>query len=59
MISKGKNRDTAWFSIIDSEWPVIRKAFEAWLSPKNFNEDGTQKRKLEEIRAGLSTGAPA
>lgn len=59
MISKGKNRDTAWFSIIDSEWPGIREAFEAWLSPDNFNEDGTQKRKLEEIRAGLSAGVLA
>lgn len=56
MISKGKNRDTAWFSIIDSEWPVIRDAFETWLSPDNFNEDGSQKRKLEDIRAGLSAG---
>jgi len=59
MISKGKNRDTAWFSMIDSEWPVIREAFETWLSPDNFKEDGTQKRKLEDIRAGLSAGAAA
>jgi RimJ/RimL family protein N-acetyltransferase len=54
MISKGVNRDTAWFSMIDGEWPVIREAFEAWLAPENFGPDGLQKRKLEDIRAGLS-----
>ncbi len=59
MISKGQNRDTAWFSMIDGEWPVIRQAFEAWLSPDNFDEDGLQKRKLDDIRAELSTGEQA
>jgi RimJ/RimL family protein N-acetyltransferase len=54
MVSKGANRDTAWFSIIDSEWPVIRDAFEAWLDPDNFDADGSQKRKLEDIRAGMA-----
>src|SRR5690606_28027628 len=53
MISKGKNRDTAWFSMIDGEWPLIKSAFEAWLSPENFDSEGQQKRKLEEIRKGL------
>lgn len=50
MISKGANRDTAWFSMIDGEWPLIGKAFEIWLSPENFTADGAQKRKLEDIR---------
>ncbi|NTJ44934.1 GNAT family N-acetyltransferase [Agrobacterium larrymoorei] len=59
MISKGQNRDTAWFSMIDGEWPVIRQAFEAWLSPDNFDEDGLQKRKLDDIRAELSAGEQA
>ena len=36
MISKRANRDTAWFSMIDSEWPLLNAAFEAWLSPDNF-----------------------
>lgn len=54
MISKGANRDTAWFSMIDGEWPLIRKAFETWLSPDNFDADGVQKRKLEDIRAGIT-----
>lgn len=53
MLSRGKNRDTAWFSIIDDEWPRLRTAFEAWLDPANFNEDGSQKQKLEDIRNAL------
>jgi RimJ/RimL family protein N-acetyltransferase len=43
MIVKGKNRDTAWFSILDSEWPARNAAFERWLAPANFNSDGRQK----------------
>jgi hypothetical protein len=54
MLSKRANRDTAWFSIIDGEWPLLNAAFEAWLSPENFAGDGTQKRKLEDIRAELA-----
>ncbi len=51
IIVKGENRDTAWFSIIDGEWPALRAAFEAWLDPQNFDPDGRQKRRLEDIRA--------
>ena len=54
MLSKGKNRDTAWFSMIDSEWPLIRAAFEAWLSPENFDASGRQRRRLEDLRAELA-----
>nr|WP_316655833.1 GNAT family protein [uncultured Gellertiella sp.] len=54
MLSKGKNRDTAWYAMIDGDWPGIARAFEAWLSPENFNADGSQKRKLETIRTALS-----
>ena len=46
---KGRNRDTAWYSIIDTEWPRIKAAFEAWLDPANFEADGRQKQAL---RAG-------
>jgi RimJ/RimL family protein N-acetyltransferase len=46
-IVKGRNRDTSWFSIIDSEWPRIRAGFEAWLEPSNFDADGRQKAKLQ------------
>ena len=51
MVVKGKNCDTAWFSIIDKEWPALRTAYEDWLDPANFAADGGQKRRLEEIRA--------
>jgi RimJ/RimL family protein N-acetyltransferase len=54
MIIKGRNRDTAWFSILDSEWPAIRSAFEDWLQPGNFDAEGRQKRGLAVIRAGLA-----
>ena len=54
VISRGANRDTAWFSMIDSEWPLIKAGFEAWLSPDNFDADGQQKRKLDDIRGELS-----
>lgn len=57
MLSKGKNRDTAWFSMIDGEWPVIRAAFEAWLAPDNFDEVGRQKRRLEELRAEIAAAS--
>jgi RimJ/RimL family protein N-acetyltransferase len=47
MIIKGRNRDTAWFAIIDKDWPAIRKGFEAWLSDANFDAKGQQKAKLQ------------
>ncbi|MBB6261500.1 RimJ/RimL family protein N-acetyltransferase [Paenochrobactrum gallinarii] len=47
MVAKGLNRDSAWFSIIDSEWPALKRAYQAWLSSDNFNENGEQIRKLE------------
>lgn len=40
---KGRNRDTAWYSIIDTEWPQIKQGFEQWLEPANFDEEGNQK----------------
>lgn len=46
MIVKGQNRDTAWFSIVDSEWPARKQIFEAWLAPENFDAEGQQKRAL-------------
>lgn len=47
---KGRNRDTTWFSVTDYEFPKLEAAFKAWLDPSNFNEDGTQKVKLEDFR---------
>ena len=52
-IVKSHNRDTAWFAIIDSEWPAVRSALEAWLAPDNFDPDGDQLRRLEDVRAGM------
>ena len=54
MIVKGENRDTAWYSIIDKEWPALRKAYEDWLDPGNFDSDGNQKRRLEDFRKSLA-----
>lgn len=45
-IVKGRNRDTAWFSMLDSEWPPRKKALERWLDPSNFSDDGVQKQRL-------------
>jgi RimJ/RimL family protein N-acetyltransferase len=57
MLSKRENRDTAWFSIIDGEWPVKARAFDLWLDPSNFDGEGRQKQRLEDIRASLKADA--
>ena len=49
MIIKGKSRDTAWYSIIDAEWPARKARFEAWLAPDNFDAEGRQKQALSGI----------
>ncbi|HEX4770560.1 MAG TPA: GNAT family protein [Bryobacteraceae bacterium] len=46
MIVKGRNRDTAWFSMLDREWPARKSAFERWLDPSNFDEAGRQRKTL-------------
>lgn len=53
MVMKGENRDTAWYSIIDSEWPKLRAAFEAWLAPDNFDDGGQQIKSLREIHGAV------
>lgn len=45
-IIKGRNRDTAWYAMLDAEWPAAKKAFEAWLKEDNFDTNGQQKAKL-------------
>ena len=47
LIVKGRNRDTAWFAMLDKDWPRTRAAFERWLRPENFDEKGRQKAKLQ------------
>ncbi len=51
MVTKGRQRDTDWYSIIDDEWPRCREALLAWLDPENFDPNGTARRGLAEIRA--------
>jgi RimJ/RimL family protein N-acetyltransferase len=50
MIVRGRNRDTAWYSILDGEWPRVKHAFEAWLALDNFDAAGVQKHRLEQLR---------
>ncbi len=47
LIVKGRNRDTAWYSLLDHEWPAVRTAFERWLAPANFDEAGAQRSPLD------------
>jgi RimJ/RimL family protein N-acetyltransferase len=49
MIVKGRNRDTAWYAMLDSEWPARKAAFERWLDPANFDEQGKQKTSLSRL----------
>jgi RimJ/RimL family protein N-acetyltransferase len=49
MIIKDRSRDTAWFAMLETDWPARKVAFEGWLVPENFNTDGTQKKRLGEL----------
>ncbi|SMX47180.1 GNAT family N-acetyltransferase [Maliponia aquimaris] len=50
-ITKGRNRDTAWYAILDSEWPALRGAFDTWLAPENFDADSRQRQSLSTLTA--------
>jgi RimJ/RimL family protein N-acetyltransferase len=50
LVRRGRNRDNAWFSIIDGEWPAVRDRFEMWLDPSNFDADGRQRRSIASCR---------
>jgi RimJ/RimL family protein N-acetyltransferase len=50
MVVKGRNRDTAWFSMIDAEWPALETGYAAWLAEDNFDGQGRQRRSLEQCR---------
>ena len=52
-VYKGRNRDTAWFAVIDRDWPALRNAFETWLAPDNFDAEGKQKIRLSDLTAPL------
>ena len=47
LVIKGRNRDTAWYSMLDSEWPQVKQAFKQWLRPENFDAEGRQKSRLK------------
>jgi RimJ/RimL family protein N-acetyltransferase len=49
MVVKGESRDTAWFAIVDTDWLSIRRGFEQWLEPANFDRQGRQKARLAEL----------
>jgi RimJ/RimL family protein N-acetyltransferase len=53
VVVKGRNRDTAWFSILDRDWPAIRANFEAWLKPSNFDANGRQLVSLGDLNRSL------
>lgn len=53
VIYKQRTRDTAWYSIIDSEWPALKAALEQWLAPANFDDHGQQRCRLSALTAGL------
>lgn len=52
-VVKGRNRDTAWFAIIDREWPALRAVFGRWLAPENFETKGQQRESLSTLTAPL------
>jgi hypothetical protein len=56
MVVKGRNRDTAWYAMLDGDWPAVRAAFERWLDPANFDAGGAQRSRLD---AGRRSGPEA
>jgi RimJ/RimL family protein N-acetyltransferase len=55
-VYKGRNRDTAWFSVIDGEWPRLCEAFQRWLDPANFDGRGRQRASLASLRTSAKAG---
>ncbi len=56
-VYKGRNRDTAWFAVIDAEWPALKEAFEAWLRPENFDAEGRQIERLSDLTRLVRPGS--
>ena len=60
LVVKGRNRDTAWFSVISDEWPALAEAFRVWLDPSNFDAKGRQRERLSDLtRLVRANGDPA
>jgi hypothetical protein len=57
MIVKGRNRDTAWFSVIDSEWSALAEAYAVWLASSNFDERGRQRERLSDLTRLVRAGS--
>ncbi|SDB91789.1 GNAT family N-acetyltransferase [Paraburkholderia lycopersici] len=55
IVYKGRNRDTAWFAIIDKDWPLVKRAFEMWLSKENFDTSGKQRASLASLRQAAAS----
>jgi RimJ/RimL family protein N-acetyltransferase len=51
VINKGRTRDTAWFAMVDEDWPALKRAYETWLDPDNFDAQGRQKTRLSDLTA--------
>jgi RimJ/RimL family protein N-acetyltransferase len=59
MVTKGRNRDTAWFSLLDTSWPLVKQAYQQWLAPANFHADGRQKTGLAALMDATLRGKSA
>jgi RimJ/RimL family protein N-acetyltransferase len=59
VVTKGRNRDSAWYSILDTEWPAIKAVFQDWLDPANFDADGRQKKSLSDLTGALAENSSA
>ena len=55
MVVKGKNRDTAWYALLDHEWGTLKQAYERWLRPDNFSADGRQRERLSDLVREVAT----
>ena len=58
-VVKGRNRDTAWYAIMDKEWPALREVFLRWLDPANFDAQGKQRVRLQILTAAPQAKVPA
>ena len=55
IVYKGRTRDTAWYAMIDSEWPALRDAYQKWLDAANFDTQGRQRLRLSDLTAPILT----
>ncbi len=58
-IYKGRNRDTAWYAVVDKDWPALARAYAAWLDPANFDVAGRQRRPLATLIRDARPAPPA